>query len=650
MPMPAKIEFAAASLQVDGHLPIMIVGHSDARLQRAIDQFLQHLTAYTGQEFPHGVADTPDQAKLVIRCAGPGQLVQTPDEDESYSLRVTAEQIQLNAATVVGVLRGLATLEQLVQPGGNGFVIPEVSIEDKPRFVWRGLLIDVCRHWQPMAVIQRNLDAMAAVKLNVLHLHLTEDQGFRVESRRFPRLHEHGSDGKYFTQEQLRKIVAYARDRGIRVVPEFDMPGHTTSWLVGHPELAAAPGPYRIERRWGVFDPCFDPTREALYEFLDAFFSEMTAIFPDPYMHIGGDEVNGKQWEANPQIQAFLKRESLPDLHALQAYFNRRVAAILNKHGKTMVGWDEILHEGLPQGCVVQSWRGSESLAQAIERGFDGILSSGFYLDHQRPASFHYLNELQPTGGSPSDTRPARILGGEACMWGEYVTPETIDSRIWPRLAAIAERLWSPASIKDVDDMYRRLEQVGHALDAIGARHRTNRGRMLHRLAGRHPIGALQVLAAVVEPVKFYKRSAARPYTNHTPLNRLVDAARPESQVARRFQLEVRGFLSGRSADASRAIRRRLKSWRDNHQALMSAIRDAPLLEEVAPVSRNLQLIATLGLQAMDTIESDQQPGADWKAGVLAAIENAAGPHAEVDIAVIATVKTLVESVGSAKP
>src|SRR5204863_3755159 len=185
------------------------------------------------------------------------------------------------APTVVGALHGLETLLQLIDADRDGYYLPGVSIQDQPRFPWRGLLIDVGRHYEPMEVLKRNLDAMAAVKLNVLHWHLTEDQGFRIESKKFPELTGLGSDGLYYTQDQAREIIAYARERGIRVVPEFDMPGHVQSWLVGYPELGSAPGPFEVARKWGVMDATFDPSNEKVYKFLDVFIGEMAKLFPD---------------------------------------------------------------------------------------------------------------------------------------------------------------------------------------------------------------------------------------------------------------------------------------------------------------------------------------------------------------------------------
>src|SRR5205823_11107905 len=241
------------------------------------------------------------------------------------------------------------------------------------------------------------------------------------ESKKFPKLQEMGSDGLFYTQDEVRDFIAYARDRGIRIVPEFDMPGHSTSWFVGYPELASGPGPYQIERTWGVLNPAMDPTKEYTYKFLDGFIGEMAKLFPDPFFHIGGDEVNGKEWDSNPKIQEFKRAHGMKNNADLQAYFNKRVEKILSKHGKTMVGWDEILHPDLPKSAVIQSWRGQESLAQAAKQGFRGLLSSGYYLDLMWPTSRHYaVDPMSDATANLSSEEQKAVLGGEACMWGEY--------------------------------------------------------------------------------------------------------------------------------------------------------------------------------------------------------------------------------------
>jgi hexosaminidase len=409
-------------------------------------------------------------------------------------------------------MHGLQTFLQLVDVAPSGFAAPAVVIRDQPRFPWRGLMIDTSRHFIPLDALRRNLDGLEAVKMNVFHWHLSENQGFRAESKKFPKLQEMGSDGLYYTQDEIRGLIEYARDRGIRVIPEFDMPGHSTAWFVGHPELASAPGPYEIERKWGVFDPAMDPTNEKAYKFLDQLVAEMAKLFPDHFFHIGGDEVNGKQWDANPGIQQFMKSHNLKNNEALQAYFSQRIQKIVTKHGKAVVGWDEVFIPGVPKDIVIQSWRGQASLANAAAQGNRGILSNGYYLDLGWSAARHYA--VDPLGGTAANLTPDQqklILGGESCMWSEYVNAENIDSRIWPRNAAIAERLWSSQDVTDPASMYTRMNAMAARLEWLGLTQGKSYRVMLQRIAGpssAEEFSALRTLADVVEPVKDYTRRA----------------------------------------------------------------------------------------------------------------------------------------------
>lgn len=321
-----------------------------------------------------------------------------PDSDESYKLTVDANGVNISANTRFGALRAMETLLQLMQNGAENTSIPWVTIEDSPRFPWRGLLLDSARHFLPIPDIKRQIDGMAAAKLNVLHWHLTDDQGWRFSSKRYPKLTQLASDGLFYTPEQMREIVRYAAERGIRVVPEIDMPGHASAIAVAYPELMSAPGPYAMERHWGVLKPVLDPTKEATYTFADAMVSELAAIFPDPYLHIGGDEVDDSQWKANAAIQRFMRDNKLADSHALQAYFNRKLETILEKHHRQMVGWDEIYHPDLPKSILIQSWQGQDALGQVAQNGYKGILSTGFYLDQPQSTAYHYRNEIVPQG------------------------------------------------------------------------------------------------------------------------------------------------------------------------------------------------------------------------------------------------------------
>ena len=301
------------------------------------------------------------------------------------------------------------------------------------------------------------LDGMEAVKLNVFHWHISDDQGFRLESKTYPLLQEKGSNGLYYTQQQVAGVIEYARDRGIRVIAEFDMPCHTTSWFVGYPQLASGPGPYKIAEQWGVLDAAMDPTRESTFEFLDKFLGEMTALFPDAYFHVGGDECNGKEWDANPKIQACMRAHNVKDNAALQAYFTGRVQKLVAAHHKIMEGWDEVLQPDTPKDVVIQSWRGQTALAAAARQGNRGLLSNGYYIDLNQSAADHYSND--PLGGEGSEANSGREgpHPGRRSHHVERVrNAENIDSRIWPRTAAIAERLWSPQEVRDVDSMYAR--------------------------------------------------------------------------------------------------------------------------------------------------------------------------------------------------
>lgn len=602
IPYPAQVEIGSGEFIIDNTFSIALSGHTEARLDRAIQRFAATVTRETGIPLQPPDSHSSD-AKLLIHCDTGSESVQMLGEDESYSLQVTQAAIHLNAPTPLGVLHGLETILQLIAAGRNDFSVPALTIQDRPRFPWRGLLLDVSRHWMPMEVVERTLDGMAAVKLNVLHWHLSDDQGFRVESKKFPKLYELGSDGNYYTQDQVREILDYARDRGIRVIPEFDMPGHATSWFVGYPELASAPGPYQIERAWGIFDPAMDPTRDSTYKFLDGFIGEMAKLFPDAYFHIGGDEVNGKQWSANEQIKKFMADHQIKDNSELQTYFNTRLLKIVAKHNRIMVGWDEVLHPGLPKDVVIHSWRGQQALAAAARQGYRGLLSNGYYLDLMFSAAYHYA--MDPLGGDAAaltDDEKKRIIGGEACMWAEFVTPENVDSRIWPRAAAIAERLWSRQP-QDLDSLYARLHFVSEHLTSIGLTQQTNPPQMLQRIAGESDVQPLQTLASVLEPVKEYVRGQTRNYTQSTPLNRLIDAIPPESLTARDFTLHVKRLISHTStSEDEAAIRTSLVTWRDNDQKFVSANYRSFLAQELFPVSAQLSQITAVGLQALDVL------------------------------------------------
>ena len=644
MPQPKTTDWHDGRLQVDGSFQVGVIGYDGPLLQYAANRFIDELSIRTGIPLLRSVSHD-SSATLLLQCAHAGENVQSLHADESYDLETNSKQATIKAATPVGILRGLATFMQLVGLDAQGFAVPGVTIHDQPRFPWRGLMIDVSRRWIPADVIKRNLDAMSAVKLNVFHWHLTDDQGFRIESRKFPKLQQMGSDGNYYTQQEVREIVEYARERGIRVVPEFDMPGHSASWFVGYPHLASATGPFSMERELGIRDAAMDPTREEVYKFIDDFIGEMATLFPDEYLHIGGDEVNGRQWAANTNIQAFMHAHGMKDHHDLQVYFNQRLLTILQKHHKKMIGWDEVLHPQLPKDIVVQSWRGQSSLAQAAKQGYMGILSTGYYLDLMQHASTSYaVDPLSGETANLSKEEKRKILGGEACVWTENIDMQNLDSANWPRTAAIAERLWSPANATNVDSMYRRLQAVSRQLQWVGLTHRDISPMMLKRLVANADPSPLMVLDEVLEPLNCDIRRRVVHYTYLTPLNRLADSTPPESDAARTFN-NLASNWSGNEV----ALRQQLTTWRDNRTQVLPLLQSSALLQEAVPLSDEVMTVATAGLEALDYLDRRQQPTSDWINRKRTLIQDAAQPRAELLIAITPGVSKLIDAAAGAK-
>ena len=386
LPRPTEMHWGKGRLSLKTPLQLQLAPTADPTVRAAAQRLLARL---------QGPAATTTGPVLQIRYGRVGR----PEafDEERYSLRVTPMGVSIDAPTSLGALHALATLEQLPTGEQRQRYLPEVDIQDQPRFAWRGLSLDAARHFLPVAVIKRNIDGMVAVKLNTFHWHLSDDQGFRIESKVFPRLQQVGStDGLHYSQADVREVLAYAAARGIRVVPEFDMPSHTTSWIVAYPRLASNDSVYAPYKLWRTTNVAIDPTRESTYTFLDSLLTEMTALFPDPYFHVGGDENDGRNWRRTPRIVAYMRANGMVkpggqavDKHQLQTYFNRRVLALLQKHGKTMVGWDEILGPDLPKEVVIQSWSGKKGLTEAVKLGHPTLLSNGYYLDLHFSAASH---------------------------------------------------------------------------------------------------------------------------------------------------------------------------------------------------------------------------------------------------------------------
>ncbi|NWF49253.1 MAG: family 20 glycosylhydrolase [Ignavibacteriaceae bacterium] len=358
---------------------------------------------------------------------------------------------------------------------------------------------------------------------------------------------------------------------------------------------------------------------------------------------MGGDENNGKHWSANESIQKFMKEKNLPDNHALQAYFNNRILKILTRHGKKMIGWDEILHPQMPTNIVIHSWRGKDAMVKAAQEGYQSILSNGYYIDLIQPADFHYLNDPLPFDTPLSLSEQILILGGEATMWSELVTDENIDSRIWPRTAAIAERFWSSREINDVEKMYERLGRISIQLEELGLTHNKNYEMMLRRLANYNDINPLKTLVDLLEPVKGYKRhSQGVKYTSYSPYTRVVDAARPDAGEAREFRKMVDQLIVTGDKDIERVIKDKLKTWYDNHNKLVQLINKSPVLKEIEPLSEHLKEISVIGLNTIESLNRNQKVEPDKMVEYLKTIEMAKNPYGQLELMIVSAIEKLV--------
>lgn len=644
MPWPKEIKSNSSKFRIDSNVTISIKGKNDSRVRNAAINFLRRLANRTGVFIDNGFPLKNVSASIEISFDTISNL--TINDDESYSLFVKEDKVTIHAISDTGALRALETLLQLVNHNENNYFFEGVTIHDAPRFVWRGLMIDASRHFQPVDVLKRNLDAMASVKLNVFHWHLTDDQGFRIESKVYPKLQELASDGLYYTQEQIKDVVSYASNLGIRVIPELDVPGHASAILTAYPEYGSKDDyPYSIERFAGVFDPTLNPTKESTYEFLDNLFSEISPLFPDEYFHIGGDENEGKHWDENKSIQNFKKQHNLKTNHDLQTYFNIKLEKILNRLGKKLMGWDEIMTPNMPTTAVIHSWRGENeglpkggALISAAKKGYQTVLSNGYYIDRMLSIEHHY--SIDPIGDVElTKEEHKRILGGEATMWSELVTPLTIDSRIWPRTAAIAERFWSSKDINNIDDMLRRLTDVTKKLEELGITHIKNRDVILRNLNDNEDNAALETLSRLCEPLKIYSRNAGgTEYKSFSPFTLFADACVADAAYAVTFNKNTDELIINNNNSTTNLIKSDLEKWSKIHDNF-SILNKNPNTKSLEPLSINLSKASVLLLSALSNKKITQIEYNELY-GLVTALEV---PFLDTELAIVTSLKKLLE-------
>ncbi len=749
LPQPAATVLMPGLFRLDDN--VVLQQSTIPAIATVTQYFRQRLQQQTGLHLQHNTG----AATIRFTTTNTAIDIPQPDMQEHYQLSISATQISLDAASYIGLNRGIETLLQLIQQDAAGYYLPQLQIEDAPRFSWRGLLLDPARRFLPLDSVKRQLDIMAAAKLNVLHLHLTDDQGWRFESKHFPKLHQIGGADGYYTQDELRQLVAYAAQRGIRIVPEIDLPGHTTALGAAYPQLMSRPGPTAPERHWGVHPAVLDPTKAEVYQFIQTLLSEVAEVFPDPYLHIGGDEVLPDHWLQTPHVVAFMQQQQLADTQALQSYFNRRVHRILTQLNKQMAGWDEVLDSRLPTSVLVQSWRGTESLYKAAQAGHPAILSTGFYLDQPQSAGFHYRNDPLPPGTTPPDLSQhqplghwqfelirkrgapvqgqlnllqnnagdtallvkfnqrtthyvdtftlnanvlqfeldswmgplsarlklqsevsgevvvgnaayiatgqqlhqapplqldtvhvntaavANILGGEITLWGELVTPDNIDIRLWPNGFAVAERLWSGAGTTDQDSLYQRLAQFAHwASISAGLQVEPQRQAGFSKLAAAQT-NALTKLSEVLEPAHYYHRlhekSAAGLYHADAPLDQLADYLGAEHPALRLFSAQLQRWLQQPDDTGLNALQQQLSQWQQAAVILLQQ----PL--QAAPLVKRSKMLLDTTIALLQQYQQQGYVSLQSKAALQQQLQLAAAIEQEMVIALHRPLRQLLQ-------
>jgi hexosaminidase len=499
VPYPQQVRRHNGYLTLDSATRVVVATNAGADLRNAVAAWTSQLRADWGLPLTAAGAGSAIEFRLDPALGLPA---------EGYQLNVSAGGATVSASADAGLFYGLQTLRQMlpIRAANTRPVIPMVEIQDAPRFVYRGMHLDVGRHFFPISFVKKYIDLMSQFKLNTFHWHLTEDQGWRLEINRYPRLTTIGScrtetavrknfnpfigDGKphcgFYTQAEAREIVEYARQRFITVLPEIEMPGHATAALAAYPELACSPGPFEVAKTWGIFEDIFCPSEET-FTFLQNVLTEVMAIFPSRYIHIGGDEAPKKRWQESELAQSVMRREGLKDEHELQSYFVRRIEKFLNANGRRLIGWDEILEGGIAPDATVMSWRGIKGGIEAARQGHDVIMTPTdyVYLDYYQgdpktepfaiggnlPIEKVYSFEPVPSELTAEEAR--HILGAQANVWTEYMpTSSQVEYMVFPRLLALAEIAWSPKEAKNWKGFEARLPWQKRLLERQGVNFR----------------------------------------------------------------------------------------------------------------------------------------------------------------------------------
>lgn len=508
IPEPVEMEMKDGSFLLNRETAIHLQGGEESLISIA-EQLKDALDSATGfdLEIHSYESEDNDESTILLSLGG-----DTTGNEEGYNLDVSSDRILIQSSTPAGVFYGMQTLLQLfppeiyhtdytLVPQNTRWEVSALEIKDYPRFAYRGMHLDVARHFFSVDFVKKYIDLMAMQKMNRFHWHLTEDQGWRIEIEQYPRLTEigawrdstlvghYGSDiydgkryGGYYTQEEIRDVVEYAEKRHITVIPEIEMPGHSSAALAAYPEFGCVEGKdYQVQTTWGIFDDIYCPSEET-FTFLESVLAEVMDLFPSEFIHIGGDEAPKVQWEESDLAQQVIEREGLADEHELQSYFISRIEEFLNKNGRQIIGWDEILEGGLAPNATVMSWRGVEGGIEAAKQGHNAIMTPGShcYLDHYQDdeeteplaigghTTLDKTYSYEPIPDELQEEERNYILGAQGNVWTEYMhSPEKVEYMAWPRSTALAEVTWSPKEKRNWDSFWHRMQTQFRRFDAL---------------------------------------------------------------------------------------------------------------------------------------------------------------------------------------
>ncbi|HEY5537012.1 MAG TPA: family 20 glycosylhydrolase [Ignavibacteria bacterium] len=484
IPLPAEVIMKQGVFEIDNNTYICI----NVKDQYSNAIFLnEYLKKISGFELKIWVGSIPISDKIIFLNTDENAGVL----NEGYTFSVNEKEIRITSINSSGVFYGLQTLFQLIQ-GNTNNKIPCLEIKDYPRFKWRGMHLDVCRHFFPKEFVKKYIDYIAMYKMNTFHWHLTDDQGWRIEIKKYPKLTEIGAwrkgtligsyreyphkydtitYGGFYTQEDIKEIVEYAAMRNVTIVPEIEMPGHSLAALASYPELSCTGGPFDVAREWGTYEDVYCP-KEEIFKFLEDVLTEVMELFPGKYIHIGGDEVPKDIWKKCKNCQELIKREGLKDENGLQSYFIKRIEKFINSKGKTLIGWDEILEGGLAPNATVMSWRGTEGGIDAAKQNHDVVMTPGgyCYFDHYQGdprfeplaiggyTTVEKVYSYEPIPSELNTEEQNHILGAQGNVWTEYIdSPQKVEYMVFPRICALSEVLWTPSELKNYPNFKSRL-------------------------------------------------------------------------------------------------------------------------------------------------------------------------------------------------